>query len=105
MKGLFECPGTIHRVSDENTRVSGEKVGLGFVYIEWADKTTSWQLLRAGYYNHNRPAGWRIPNDDEDAALDDKFEFEDDEDGSDDEQSSDGDEHDERSSDDDENDA
>ena len=78
VKGLFECPGRIARVSDAYTRVGGKRLGAGFAYVEWSDHTTSWQLLRPGFYGQHRAAGWRIPRDDEDATLDDEFEFEDD---------------------------
>ena len=78
VKGLFECLGTVERVSDANTKVGGKKLGVGFAYIKWSDGTATWQLLRPGYYGHHRAAGWRVPSDDEDASLDDEFQFEDD---------------------------
>ena len=80
VKGLFECPGHIERVSSASTEVGGKKLGVGFAYIRWSDETTSWQLLRPGYYEQHRAAGWRLPADGEDASLDDTFEFEEEED-------------------------
>ena len=77
LRSLFECPGKVTRVSDATTKVGGKKLGAGFAYIAWGDETTSWQLLRPGYYGQHRAAGWRIPADDEDASLDAEFEFED----------------------------
>ena len=83
VKGLFECPGHIERVSDASTTVGRKKLGVGFAYITWSDSTASWQLLRPGYYGHHRAAGWRLPADGEDASLDETFEFEDDDDDGD----------------------
>ena len=85
--GLFGCPGKITRVSDETTKVRRKKIGLGWAFIEYEDKTEDWQLLRPAFHRQNRAGGWRLIGEGE-AALDREYELEDKDD--DDDDSSDG---------------
>ena len=83
---LFECPGTIERVRSANQKKSkvkhkGMELGIGFAFITWSDGTYTTQLLRPGFYGQRRPAGWRLPPDDEDLDLDGDFELDEDEEG------------------------
>ena len=89
VEGLFGCPGTIERVSDEKTMLRRKKLGLGWVYIMFADKSEDWQLLRPTFHNANRAGGWRIIEKD-DVSLDDGFTFEDKSEGEEENESDEG---------------
>ena len=100
----FWCPGTIERLSDESTVLGREKLGCGWVFVNYRGGEADWQLFRPTFFNAKKPGGWQIFASA--AELETNFEFEDlskgdergDESG---DESDDGDGDDENSSDDD----
>ena len=76
IKDLFGCPGTITRVSNEETKLGRKTLGPGWVFIEYKDKSEDWQLLRPTFYETKRAGSWRLI-DEANAALDADYELED----------------------------